>query len=251
MVDDGSTDQTYQKLKLLENQHPGRFCVLRLKQNSGKASAVRYGMLQAVSDDCFDRPAFALGYWDADLSTPLETIDQFSQQLLLCPDLQIVTGARVKLLGRRVSRRNLRHYLGRVFATLASLTLTLPVYDTQCGAKLFRNTPVVHRLFDEPFYTRWAFDVEILARLLCGGGNARRAFVESIIYEYPLMTWVDVAGSKVRAIDFIRELWSLFRIRRKYFSKKRKVYIEPGVFDSPHFRCLPTALREKEIQLHG
>jgi hypothetical protein len=42
------------------------------------------------------------------------------------------------------------------------------VYDTQCGAKLFRRTPALAAALERPFRSRWAFDVELLGRLRSG-----------------------------------------------------------------------------------
>jgi dolichyl-phosphate beta-glucosyltransferase len=123
----------------------------------------------------------------------------------------------VQLLGRTIQRRLYRHYIGRVFATAASGVLSLPVYDTQCGAKLFRVSPSIRALFAEPFLGRWTFDVEIIARLTrqCAG-EGRRAC--DVMYELPLDEWRDIDGSKVRPLDFLTALIELVRIRRRYFS---------------------------------
>jgi hypothetical protein len=160
-------------------------------------------------------PDFA-GYWDADLATPLETIADFCRLLESHAEIAMVFGARVRLLGRAIERSPLRHYLGRVFATAASLTMGLPIYDTQCGAKLFRVSPLVRSLFQQPFMTRWLFDVEIISRLIQACRRNGDRSPQDLIYEYPLETWTDVAGSKVKPLDFFKSFFDLARIYWTY-----------------------------------
>ena len=206
-VDDGSVDATPAALADIVSGGGGRISVLTLKQNEGKANAVRTGMLKA-----FERQPQYAGYWDADLSTPLSELPAFLDLLEARPDIDIAMGARVNLLGRQVTRRMARHYVGRVFATAASLVLKLQVYDTQCGAKIFRATDLVRRIFERPFRTRWVMDVEILARFSALAGLPSAA---AKICEVPLQHWSDVAGSKIGIRGGTRAIFDLFRIWRR------------------------------------
>lgn len=214
-VNDGSRDSTLAVLESLRAKFPGRVSVLDQQPNRGKAEAVRNGMLRVVESQ---QAAFT-GYWDADLATPLDQIPDFLHLLEERPELNLVFGARVRLLGRAIHRQAVRHYLGRCFATVASILLRLPIYDTQCGAKMFRITPNLADVLAEPFHSRWIFDVEILARFL----SLHRYDVvhfEKEIYEYPLPVWTDVAGSKVKSTDFLRAFGELAEIYRRHLAQR-------------------------------
>jgi hypothetical protein len=178
-----------------------------LPANSGKGEAVRAGILTALAD----RPD-AVGYWDADLSTPLDAIPAFSRVLEERPRVVMVLGTRIALLGRTIRRRAWRHYAGRVFATLASLTLRLAVYDTQCGAKLFRATPELASLFATPFRSRWIFDLEILARQLRQAAERGIESAEGTLFELPLDQWIHRSGSRLRPLALPRVMLDLGRI---------------------------------------
>jgi dolichyl-phosphate beta-glucosyltransferase len=210
-VNDGSTDETLMVLQSLQKCNPKRFAIHDLPRNVGKAEAVRAGLMRA-----FDAGSDYVGYWDADLATPLGAIPAFCGLLDARPDVMIVFGARVRLLGRTIERRAIRHYLGRVFATAASLVLGLAVYDTQCGAKLLRVSPEIKLLFQQPFVTKWLFDVEIIARLIQSRWGKNLPSVDDIIYEFPLDEWRDIAGSKVKPSDFVRAFFGLVMIYWKY-----------------------------------
>lgn len=207
-VDDHSADDTLRVLRALHVEQPERTLVVELPMQSGKAEAVRQGMVKAQAWRTFDY----IGYWDADLATPLEAVEAMWRLAEARPACAIVLGSRVRRLGATIDRQASRHYLGRVFATFASLTLGLPVYDTQCGAKLIRGDMVAD-LFRQPFTSRWFFDVEVLARLRNRIG-VDRLLVSAV--ELPLERWRDIDGSKLRLADLFsipRELW---RIHRRY-----------------------------------
>ncbi|AUD04927.1 glycosyltransferase [Spirosoma pollinicola] len=206
-VDDGSTDGTRALLETMQRQYPNRVEALLLAQNQGKAGAVRAGMLH-----CANKSFDYLGFLDADLATPLTAIADLTAVLDTNSALDLVMGSRIKFLGVDIRRDPFRHYVGRVIATIISNILKLPVYDSQCGAKLFRRNTVVS-LFQEAFISPWLFDVELLARLTQKHG---RPSVLEHVAEYPLRQWIEQSDSRISSSYVFRMWYELYRIQRKY-----------------------------------
>ena len=180
LVDDGSTDTTAAALGALAATAPSRMCVVSLASNGGKAEAVRRGLQVAMTRATY------CGFWDADLSAPLDEVVALRELFTRFPAVQWVWGIRLRALGRQVTRQPLRHYLGRVFATATSLALGVDSYDTQCGAKLFRSSGWLTTVLAEPFLSRWIFDVEMVTRLkgllqANGGGGALAGGVRTAV----------------------------------------------------------------------
>ncbi len=205
-INDGSKDCTGHILDALCKKKSDTLEVIHLEDNGGKGEAVRIGFLHALKKE-----TDTVGYWDADLSAPLSEIDRLISVLQRNPDIEAVLGARVLLLGRHIQRRKSRHYIGRFFATIFSIILDIPIYDTQCGAKLFRTTPKLRKIISEPFLTKWLFDVEILARFLSLSNKLPRN-----IQEEPLLEWTHIEGSKIHAFDFPLILSEMYQLWKHY-----------------------------------
>ena len=209
-VNDCSTDGTARILNELA-KHERAVCVTNQK-NLGKARSVRVGVLQGLDNsecECF-------GYWDADLATPLEELDGMVGVLCSSETLMMNMGVRVNMLGREIVRKRSRHYIGRVFATLACGILGVPVYDTQCGAKVF-NRKFAEIVFAKDLITDWCFDIELLIRLQKYFMN--KSILHERVYEYPLNTWKDVEGSKLKIYHFYyvaKDLIRLLLLSRKF-----------------------------------
>ena len=204
-VDDGSRDGTRDVLAAICEKHERRATYLVLPQNRGKAEAVRIGLRTSI-----ERGADVVGYYDADFATPPKELSRLADQLKSA-HADVVMGSRVARLGADVDRHPARHYLGRVFATTASLTLAMDIYDTQCGAKLLRTTPALRHALETPFTSRWAFDVELLGRLLAGGDGIEPLRPESLL-EVPLHAWHDIAGSKLGSSAMLKAGTDLLRL---------------------------------------
>ncbi len=195
LVNDGSSDDTLQVLHDLQRRLPSRIQVLDLPNNCGKAEAVRQGVLHMLGEADCDY----IGYFDADLSTPLDQLTLLLNASGSPPRHQIIAGSRIRRAGASVRRDPWRHYLGRAFATCATLLLELDLYDTQCGAKLFAKD-LATKIFPDPFHSRWLFDLELFLRAKAELGPA--AFEEAVL-EVPLTVWIDPGSSRVRGRDFV------------------------------------------------
>lgn len=204
-VDDGSTDRTYATLLRLAAASPA-ISVCALTHNQGKSEAVRSGLLEAIRNE-----ASVVGYYDADLATPPGELLRLLTVIETQRELEAVFGSRVAKLGSNIERTHLRHYLGRIYATAASLALGVNVYDTQCGVKFFRTNPTFVDALAEPFVSQWAFDVELLGRLLKGSERSPGIPVGAFL-EVPLNSWKDIDGSHVRVGDGVAAILQVVAI---------------------------------------
>ena len=205
-VDDGSSDKTRSALRSTADATGGH--VLELDRNVGKAEAVRQGLLHATGQQ-FE----IVGYLDADGAFPAPEVTRLAEcatRLVLGekPDYEAVWSARVLMAGRDIRRRSQRHYLGRIITTLIAPWHGYPIYDTQSGYKLFRNSTALTACLQRPFETRWFPDVELLQRWKQLNAQPLR------IWEEPVGGWRDIAGSKMNVREYKQVLHDLNRIYR-------------------------------------
>jgi glycosyltransferase involved in cell wall biosynthesis len=202
-VNDGSDDATLPLLRRLADTLPDRISVLHLERNRGKAEAVRAGILHVAGNHD------AVGFIDADLATPLDEVLRLVE-IREQAEAPAVIGSRMRRLGVQIDRTALRHYTGRLFATVVSILFHLNAYDTQCGAKVF-EAGIAGEIFRAPFLSKWLFDVELLLRL-----RGLPDHPLSRTQEVPLHAWYERSGSKIKPSYLLRIPIELARIWRQY-----------------------------------
>ncbi|MDP2174901.1 MAG: glycosyltransferase [Bacteroidota bacterium] len=209
LVNDGSTDNTIEIIEKIAAELPLQIDVLNCIQNGGKAEAVRLGMLHLSQHNELEW----VGYFDADFSTQLEEINYFFEFIPKDKTFDMMIGSRINRLGSKIVRNEFRHYLSRIIGTLTSRILKLPVYDTQCGAKII-NKKHIDLLFNKPFVSSWMFDVELFARFINFYGHEK--CLQQII-EVPLRQWIEKGDSKISWSYTFKLPLELLKIRKTYF----------------------------------
>ena len=204
-VDDGSTDHTVEIISAMKKGNPNGISLLQLNKNKGKATAVRAGMLAALKTD-----SQKIGYIDADLA--VHPTEAYRLSTFVTEKTPFVFGSRIKKIDTVIERKWYRFLIGRAIATLISKMLSLPVYDTQCGGKVFAGE-LVWALFEKPFLSRWLFDVELFFRGLHLFGKDQ--FVKKA-KEVPITQWIDTSDSKVPWRYGLLIWFDLLKIYRAY-----------------------------------
>lgn len=184
LVNDGSKDDTLQKLKERYDEASTEkvtYKVLDLGQNQGKGAALKAGVAAATGEHILTL--------DADMAADPKYLLQWLRQLdgNTFSNHQILIASREhKASDITTADSSKRRLLGKSFNILIQLLTGTTWLDTQCGFKLY-PTAIAKPLFEAMTVNGWAHDVELLDKAHLYG-------VE--VVEMPIK-WKEVEDSKV------------------------------------------------------
>ncbi len=224
-VNDGSKDNTISVLNHLKGENTNVY-VLNNLQNGGKAFAIQDAVKYALQNIDFEY----IGFFDADLATPLFEIKNL-KKFAIENDYLMTVCSRISRMGSHIDRNMARHIMGRFFATFTSRLLMLPVYDTQCGAKIIRKD-VAEIIFKEPFNSKWFFDIELYARTILYFGYEKAIHG---IYEYPMLEWIEQGDSRIKLKDIIKTPIELLKLNKIYHKKIAAIAQKENYIYSPPY----------------
>jgi len=151
VIDDGSTDDTFEILQRLSRKYPGQLIVKKNPFNLGKGRAIKKALHYTSGD--------YVVFLDADMDLhPLQVETLFN--IMRLDNADIVIGS--KLHPNSVVNYPLdRRIISFVYYLLVRVLFNLPCHDTQTGLKLFK-AEVVRKVFHRILVKKFAFDLEVL-----------------------------------------------------------------------------------------
>jgi glycosyltransferase involved in cell wall biosynthesis len=191
VVDDASTDGTWEKLQALADGNP-RIKLVRHEKNQGKGAALRTGFAQAT--------AFVVMVQDADLE-----YDPTEYHRLLIPILSgkadVVFGSR--FLGAGAHRvLYYWHSVGNnLLTTFSNMATNLNLSDMEACYKVFRRDIIQKIRIEED---RFGFEPEIVAKV-----SRLNVRIYEVAISYYGRTYAE--GKKIGWRDGVRAFWCIFK----------------------------------------
>ena len=190
-VNDGSTDRSEELIECFVESITN-CAYISLRQNQGKAEALRYGFneLSAKTNIKY------MGFLDSDAAFSIDDINIITKLINSGHSNSQASNiwwwsSRKKNSNNQIDRRLSRHLIGRLLSKIIQIGFDPLPYDTQSGFKLFQVTPEFISILEFPMRTKWFIDIELLMRLkkICG--------ITLEIKEFELSKWDDISGSKI------------------------------------------------------
>lgn len=206
VIDDGSTDKTFQVLSEFKIQNVfqtafGRtkFKILRHEENKGKGAAIRTGIKRTTGDVVIIQ--------DADL----EYDPKFYTKLLepiLKKNAQVVYGSRLinyplKFWGRDKTVLPLHFFANKLLTFLTNLIYRGDLTDMETGYKLFKKTVLKNIVLNS---NKFDFEAEVTAKILKRGIGITEVPIQVIPRTYK-------EGKKIGWKDGILAIRTLIRYR--------------------------------------
>jgi glycosyltransferase involved in cell wall biosynthesis len=151
VMDDGSTDNTFERAASLMHKYPGRLVVKKIPSNLGKGRVLKKAIHFITGD-------FTV-FLDADMDLhPAQIKTLFD--ILQLNNSDIVIGSKLHP-NSKVDYPGWRRFMSFLYFLLVRALFNLPCHDTQTGLKLFK-TEVLRKVFPRLLVKQFAFDLEVL-----------------------------------------------------------------------------------------
>jgi glycosyltransferase involved in cell wall biosynthesis len=192
LVDDCSTDRTWEIAKDLAEQHPSKIHVLRHQKNAGKTEALKTGFAATSGNIVIVQ--------DADLEYDPDEISHVISPIVRGM-ADVVFGSRFMV--RRAARvLYFYHYLANQILTfLSNLFTNLNVTDVETGYKAFRGDIIRNMTITS---SGFGFEIEVTAKI---------AKLRCAVYEVPISYYGRTyeEGKKIGTIDGFAALWYIVK----------------------------------------
>ncbi len=193
IVDDCSSDGTYDIVKEYIRANNKDIKHLRLERNSGKGAAVRYGINHSDGD--------LIIIQDADLELSPDDIPSMINALERL-NVQFVNGSRY-LPGIPRPLSSYRRYIAnRLMTWLTSILINVKLTDMACGYKLFYRSLYEQLHLKED---RFGFEAEIIIKAM----RIRKNNITEVPVNYFPRNQGE--GKKIRTLDGIKIFWTIIK----------------------------------------